>query len=268
MKVSVIIPMYNHGDMTKRCIELCKENAGIPVDIVVIDDGSNEPFESTDAKTIKLDRNSGFTKAVNVGLRALGLNYDYVCILNNDTIPQKDFIKTMVKNFENEQIGIVSAARVDNTDDFKMATHGADLTTGEVFFTTDKDYKEKELAIFVPFCCVMFSKKLVEDIGLLDERMRNHCSDNDYCLRAVLNNFGIVSDAEARVIHYQSVTIHENKIVPYEDQKIFAAKWFGPMMNEILSVIPINKQLNKWGRIGFAYEELKEEKPMIEVAKS
>lgn len=269
MKIVVMIPMYNHGEMTKECIRLCKENAGIEHDILVIDDGSIEPFDSVDAKTIKINRNSGFTKAVNTGLRALELQYDYVCILNNDTIPQKDFLKILVEDMEaDKQVGIASAARVNNVEEFTMHLDGADLTTGEVWVSKDKDQNEIHCAVFVPFCCVVFSKECVQMVGLLDERMKNHCSDNDYCLRAVLMNFKIIVDTASRVIHYQSVTIKENNIYPDEDQKTFAARHFGVMMNEILSVIPVNKKLNKWGQLGFRYEEKKEEKPMIEIARS
>jgi hypothetical protein len=169
---------------------------------------------------------------------------------------------------EDKQIGIASSVRVNNIEDFTMHTVGADLTTGEVYCSKDKSLSEKMLTVFVPFCCVVFSKELVETIGLLDERMRNHCSDNDYCLRAIMMNYKIMIDTASRVTHYQSVTINEHGIEPSEDQKTFAAKHFGVMMNEILSVIPVNKPMNKWGKIGFKYEELKEDKPLIEIAKS
>lgn len=268
MKVVVLIPMFNHAEMTKKCIQLCKENAGIEHEILVVDDGSSEPFDSVDAKIIKINHNGGFTKAVNTGLRALELDYDYICILNNDTEPQKDFLKIMVEDMERSKaIGIVSAARVHNAEEFMMQTSGADLTTGEVYVSKDESQKDILMTVFVPFCCVTLSKHCVQTIGLLDERMVNHCSDNDYCLRAVLMDIGVVVDTAARVKHYQSVTIHEKGILPYDDQKTFAAKWFGPMMNEILALVPINRELNKWGQIGFKYE-VREEGPRIEVVRS
>lgn len=270
MKVVVLIPMFNHGEMTQECIKHCKENAGIEHEIMVVDDGSEVPFKSDDAKKIvRLNRNSGFTTAVNSGLRDLGLSYDYVCILNNDTIPQKNFLKILIDDMENDkQVGIAASARVNNTEDFAMHIDGADLTTGEVWVSKEKDLSEVRPAVFVPFCCVVFSKRCVETVGLLDERMVNHCSDNDYCLRAVMMDIKIIVDTDSRVIHYQSVTIKENGIYPDEDQKTFAAKHFGVMMNEILSVIPVNKGLNKWGQLGFKMEVKGEPKPMIEIAKS
>lgn len=257
--------------MTEECIQHCRKNAGIEHDILVVDDCSDEPFSSTGCQTYRMDTQSGFTKAVNAGLRALRLNYDYVCILNNDTIPQKDFLKILVDDLEEDRsLGIASSALVQNREDgeFVMHVEGCDLMTGEIFVFKERDHIEKRMAVFIPFTCVVLSRKLVEDIGLLDERMKNHCSDNDYCLRAVMHNFGVMCDTASRVIHYQSVTVKEHKIGPDEDQRVFAAKHFGVMMNEILSILPVNKQLNRWGRMGFRYETPEPEKSPIVVAQS
>jgi GT2 family glycosyltransferase len=271
VKVAVIIPMFNNNKMTEECIQHCKRNAGIEHEILVVDDGSVEPFDSVDSKTIRLTTNGGFTRAVNSGLRALKLDYDYVCILNNDTIPQENFLKILVDDMEEDKsIGIASSALLQNREDgeFVMHVEGCDLMTGEIFVFKEKDHIEKRMAVFIPFTCVVFSRKLVEYIGLLDERMKNHCSDNDYCVRAVMHDFGVMCDTASRVVHYQSVTVKQLGLGPDADQKVFIAKHFGPMMNEILSILPVNKQMNRWGRIGFRYETPEPEKSLIEVARS
>lgn len=254
--------MHNFGEMTDKCIEIVRKNAGIEHEILVVDDFSDVPYENKDAKVIRLKEHSGFTKAINVGLRVLRLNYDYVCLLNNDTEPCENFLKSMVENAETDPvIGIVGAGRVQNKEPYVVAMWGTDLTTGTVAASHD-DQEEPGICVWIPFCCVLLSKNCVESVGLLDEKLINHCSDNDYCLRAIFMGFCVLFDPKAKVIHYQSATINSLGIAPYEDQKIFIQKWLGTAMNEILDKIPVNDPMKKWARIGVKYEE-REEAPRI-----
>ena len=181
-------------------------------------------------------------------------------LLNNDTKPQKDFLKILWDDMQLDlDIGIACSTRVNNSEKFTMAMEGCDLTTGSVQCTTE-DIDEVRPAVFVPFCSVLMRKEMVERIGLLDRRMRNYCSDNDYCLRAVLDGWQVIVDCKSRVIHYQSVSVHAAKadVKLWDDQKAFAYKHFGPLMNEILDIIPINYELNKYGKLGFKYEVRKQ----------
>ena len=256
VKISVVIPVYGFGELTDRCIDACKKNAGIEHDILVVDDCSDTSYENPNAATIRIKERSGCTKALNIGLRALRLNYDYVLLLNNDTIPQPDFLKNLVECAESDKgIGIVASTRINSWDPYREAGPGMDLTTGLVRYEkSPDDWKGPIQCIWTPFCSVLFSRACVEYVGLLDEKLINHCQDNDYCLRAVFMGFGIVVEPRSKVFHYQSVTIHSLNIEPYDDQITFARKWFGPAHNQILNAIPINYELRKYGVMGFRYE--------------
>ena len=52
---------------------------------------------------IKNEKNYGFAEGNNIGIRfALkNLNPDYILLLNNDTVVDKDFLNEMVKTGEN-----------------------------------------------------------------------------------------------------------------------------------------------------------------------
>ena len=147
------------------------------------------------------------------------LNYDYVLLLNNDTIPQPDFLKNLVECAESDKgIGIVASTRINSWDPYREAGPGMDLTTGLVRYEkSPDDWKGPIQCIWTPFCSVLFSRACVEYVGLLDEKLINHCQDNDYCLRAVFMGFGIVVEPRSKVFHYQSVTIHSLNIEPYDE---------------------------------------------------
>jgi len=261
----VLIPMFNHAEMTSKCIAEVQKNASTEdYRVLVVDDYSTSPYTCDAATVIRTPKNLGFTGAVNYGLRHLRLQYDHVILLNNDTEPYPDFIKNMVQTAEKDKsIGIVGAGRVISKEPYQIITWGADLLTGKSF-GDDKDYEEPSQCIFIPFCCVLLTRECVETVGLLDERMRNHCSDNDYCLRTLMMNKAVVYEPSAKVYHHHSVTIKHEKIYPDADQKIFVMKWFGVAMNEILERIPINYDLGKHGRIQFIYEEKK--RPILQCA--
>lgn len=280
MRIVVIIPMHNLGELTTKCINLVRKHAGVDCDILVVDDGSTEPYsydydydgdwEGEDysaggVDTLRLDDNYGFTYAVNEGIRALKLDYDYVCLLNNDTEPEPGFLKALVDTAESDKgIGIVGSARIASREPYKVFGAGMDLTTGLVAGYTE-DMQAAEECAWIPFCSVLISRRLVETIGLLEERLINHCSDNDYCLRALMADFVVIFEPRSKVYHHQSCTINADQIQPYEDQKTFAKKWFGSALNEILGCIPVNYELNKWGRLVFDYYEArpKQELPVL-----
>ena len=259
MKVWVIIPMHNFAELTDECVDYVKKHAGIEHEILVVDDCSKKAYKNDKVKVARLKQHSGFSKAINFGLRLLQLNYDYVCILNNDTLPEPNFLKHMVETAKKDpQIGIVGASRIMGYDPYKVSMWGTDLTTGQVACSLE-DLAEPSQAIWIPFCCVLFSQACVQAVGLLDEKMINHCSDNDYCLRALFMDFAVVHEPKAKVFHYQSKTVESLGLEPYDDQITFARKWFGVAMNEILKKIPINEPLGKWGEIGFKYTTKEQE---------
>lgn len=94
MKCDIIIPVWNHKDITKDCIDSIIRNTVYPYSLILIDNASDADTKtyleslknngSIDVKLIRNEENLGFVKAVNQGLKASGA--PYVCIMNNDTI--------------------------------------------------------------------------------------------------------------------------------------------------------------------------------------
>ena len=56
---------------------------------------------------INLEKNSGVCKARNTGIK--NSNYDLVINMDHDCIPSKNWLKDMIKGFEDSQVGVVSA---------------------------------------------------------------------------------------------------------------------------------------------------------------
>src|SRR3990167_10948367 len=116
-KICIVIPMYNHSEMTRKCVKLCKKNAWVDHDILVVDDGSFESYIGYDGEFVhRLKENSGFTNATNQGILWCGDRYDYIHLLNNDTEPEPGFLRILADFLNtNPVVGIAASVRILTT---------------------------------------------------------------------------------------------------------------------------------------------------------
>ena len=249
--VCVIIPMYNFNKMTKDCVELVKKNAGIDVDILVVDDGSKFPYGDDSINVLRLDENSGFTNAVNQGILWCSDKYKYIHLLNNDTVPQKNFIVELLPYIDD--YAILSSVRI--RDNSFLEYYGADLIRGHQHVSIDDGGRKIIDCVWVPFCSVMIKTSTIRYLGLLDVRMRNNCSDNDYCLRAITNGFKIGVVTESVVAHYHETTIKTLDKPSQDDQNIWVQKLVGLEYKKIMVDMPLDIESNTWGVLDFTVKQ-------------
>lgn len=256
-RVVVVIPMYGKEEYTRKCVELTKKNYGTgeSIEILVVDDGSEIPFIDTTINVVRLETNSGFTAAANEGiLWAQYRNADYVLLLNNDTEPEPGFLKELLDIMEEDStIGIAGSIRRHPTREHQpMELCGSDLIRGYQYFTD-----EKSLAIapkfidcnWFPLCSGLMRMDMIREVGLLDKRFRNHCSDSSYCLWAKINGWKVGIVPTSIVVHHLSVTTTSNKIKVEEDQKKFLEKLAGLDYQKIMAAMPLDAEAKTWGKL-------------------
>lgn len=256
-KVAVVIPMYGHHEMTKKCIDLTLENAGMSVDIVVVDDCSPDPFIYDHEKVYikRLATNHGFTGAANEGILCCGERYPYIHLLNNDTEPKKDFIKILYDVMEKySTIGIACSARIlKNGQEHNLELFGADLIRGYQKMTTEtQELPEIVYSHWIPLCSAMLRFSMVREIGLLDRRMRTWCSDNAYCMDAIFRGYGVALVAASRVYHIHQVTTgtHNEEGVK-ADQQVLLQKITNMHYAQVLQHVPLDCESNTYGKLTF-----------------
>ena len=240
--------MFNNEILTRDCINATIENAGIEHDIIVVDDGSKEPFHDDRVMTIRSEHNEGFTAAVNRGL--LSCSCDYVLVLNNDTQPYPNFLKLLVDAMEKDKdIAVACSARVYRKKPEFIFNQALDLIKGW-HRTTSEDLKEEIVyCTWVSMCSMLIRNEALRYIGLLDRRMKNHCSDNDFCLRARMAGYKVALVPKSKVFHYGETTIHQNNITPNKDQEVLIKKIAGGDMQNILNELPFDISSNTWGKL-------------------
>jgi len=101
-KVTIIIPNYNGLKFMEPCFKALRAQSDQNFELLVVDngssDGSVEWLKDHQIPSIFLEENTGFSGAVNVGIRESVT--PYVILLNNDTEPEIDYVREMVKAIE------------------------------------------------------------------------------------------------------------------------------------------------------------------------
>ena len=111
-KIAIILLNYNNHKDTLECVESIKKKCGVEYEIIIVDNNSKE-----ESKEILLEnkykykynlifncQNSGFASGNNVGIKyALEKKYEYILLLNNDTLICKDSIEIMLNSLKNNK---------------------------------------------------------------------------------------------------------------------------------------------------------------------
>ena len=115
-QVSIIILNWNGYKDTVECISSLKQIDYENFQVVLVDNGSsknesellNNSFPKI--KTIRSDKNLGFSGGNNLGIKyLLEQSADYILLINNDTTVNKNFLDPLVeKMLQDKQVGIVA----------------------------------------------------------------------------------------------------------------------------------------------------------------
>lgn len=194
--------------------------------IVLVDDGSDEPTAALlrafaqEHEAVTLIRNdvaTGYTKAVNVGLRASSA--EFVIFLNSDTLVSANFVEKLADAaFSTKGIGIVgplsNAASAQSIPDIKNSSSQTAINAlppGMTAADLDRWCESNSPASFprVPLVhgfCFAVTRAAIRAIGEFDEKNfpKGYGEENDYCFRAAHEGVGLAIATSTYVFHLKS----------------------------------------------------------------
>ena len=179
MSVTAIIPMWNRADLTRRCVESLREQT-VPFDrIVVVDDGSTEPYAGPDV--IRLPQNSGFAAAVNAGWRAAETTH--IAVVNNDVRLEAGWLEAVLAAGGWFATGKLygPTGLLDGTFDL-LSRGGFPWRAGHGRVDGPRWNEPREIAM-ASFTAVLLRTELRERIGYLDEEFGTYLEDVDFGVR-------------------------------------------------------------------------------------
>jgi GT2 family glycosyltransferase len=206
--IAFVIPVHNRLSYTKEGLGILKNQRESPlfrsneVKIIVIDDGSTDGTSEwveenhPDIDLLRGDGNLWYSGAVNLGIKHAFENYDsdFIMIWEFDIFPVNgyfDHLQRVIESWDGKSL-ICSKLyyRVQPDKIFGMGGRfdrrtGRKSLIGRTELDGPKYQRNMEVDWFLGLG-VMIHKKILEDVGLLDEKnFPQYHADLDYSLRAV-----------------------------------------------------------------------------------
>lgn len=215
--VSVIILNWNGKYLLEECINSLKKQTYPHFEVIVVDNGSTDGSISfveqhaPHVKLVKVGENKGFSGGNMQGLRVA--KGEYIALLNNDAVATPEWLYELVLAMEKDRRVGICASKVIRHDEREIidsagdgcvtSAHGVKRGNGE----SVNAYRRREYIFGACAAAVLYKKKMIEDIGFLDEDFFLNCEDTDLNFRAQLMGWKCLYVPSAIVFHKVSATI-------------------------------------------------------------
>ena len=188
--VSIVIPVYNGSDFVCEAVESALNQTYSDVEVVVVNDGSNDDGRTRDCLKPYLDRivyiekeNGGVASALNEGISRM--SGDFFTWLSHDDLFDNNKVK--------RQIEEVIKSGNDMTISAMNYIFFDDVSKDEVESNFHKYYSKECLSasaflLFwgeLHFSSLLFSRKHFERVGLFNENLLT-AQDNDFIFRLLI----------------------------------------------------------------------------------
>jgi hypothetical protein len=197
--VAVVLLNWNGLSDTLECLESLSQCSYAPLSLYVIDNGSREKIGGVirerfpRVRLIENAKNLGFAEGNNQGIReAMQEGYDYILVLNNDTIVDQDFLEPLISRMEKDpSLGAVSPLILyASPPNFIWFAGGEPLFFGlharRFYFRKNVEkypHKTPYNVGILSGCCMLVSRKVWEQLGLFDPLYFSYWEDTDFCHR-------------------------------------------------------------------------------------
>lgn len=220
-KVGIILVNYNGKEYNEECINSILDSSYKNIEIIVVDngskDGSVEILKEVFKEKIELiltGKNLGFSGANNIGIeKALNDGCDYIVLLNNDTIIDRNLIGNMLIASIEEHNSVISP-KIYYYDNKKIIwSAGADIRWKKgvtdqrgINKIEDGSFNKREEVEFGTGCCLLIPSNIVKKVGMLSEEYFLYYEDTDYCMKIKEGGYKIVYEPTGVLYHKVSAS--------------------------------------------------------------
>ena len=213
--ITIVIPNYNGEKYLKPCLESIYAQSYDTYEIIIIDNHSTDSDyswlrEYREIRFKRLDKNYGFSRAVNEGIKmARGT---YVVLLNNDTQLCPDFLRTMpqamlldhkIFGISSKMIQMHNQSLIDDAGDAYTILRWA-YKRGDG--KNVNQYQKKTRVFSACAGAALYRKSVLKEIGDFDETFFAYMEDVDISYRANIYGYKNIYLPEAKVYHIGSAT--------------------------------------------------------------
>jgi len=240
--VSIIILAYNNLDFSRACIESVLKHTHYPdLEIIIVDNGSSDGSikyfqkvsdQNPSIKIVRNEENLGFSGGNNSGIKVA--SGEIVVLLNNDTYVAPGWLYAMVSKMKGSSALDIAGPVTNNIGNEAKVDIVYDCMESMIDAGTNYTWRHAGEVLMVEnlaFFCVAISRKVIENVGLLDESFSGgFFEDDDYCRRAVDAGFKLAIIEDSFVHHHLSASFDllgaERKQEIFDSNRaIYEKKW-------------------------------------------
>lgn len=232
-KIALVTVHYKGIEFTQKCLDSIRElkTPNIRLEVVVINNNPQENLETLKKKFadflfLKTEKNLGYAGGYNLGIKkALEKKADFVFLVNNDTILAPDILVQLIKMAEKrKKAGLFSPKiyfapgcefyrdRYQKSERGKVIWFAGGKIDWQNVITTHRgvdevdkgQFNQIEETDYVSGCGMFIKRKVIEKIGLLDEKYFLYFEDTDFSVRAKKAGFQLLFIPQAKMWHFNA----------------------------------------------------------------
>ena len=262
MDLSVIVVNWNTKKLLEDCLRsIFKFTKDVTFEVIVVDNGSKDGSQAIvkkkfpQVKLIPNKDNRGFAKANNQGIKTA--KGKYILLLNSDTyLIENSFKKLVKKADEVDDLGVLGPLLLNEDRSIQQSvgffpdlpqifwwmTFVDDLPGGTVLkpYHVDHDYfyKSEHEVDWVTGAAFLIPKKVVDEIGLLDEKIFMYGEDFEWCFRIKTAGVKVYFSPVAKIVHLGGGSVNKIRtnafVGEFRGLEYFYKKYKGNISLQIL----------------------------------
>ncbi|MBI5083506.1 MAG: glycosyltransferase family 2 protein [Acidobacteria bacterium] len=260
--VTVIIPNWNGAGRLERALDSLAAQTTPPALILVVDngstDGSADAAAARGAAVLSLERNYGFSRAVNEGVSASVT--EWVAIVNNDVVLERQWLERLLAAAQGMQfavpllVNLRDPARLDGCFDL-LARSGCAWRAGNGMPDAPR-FRQPRQVSSPPLTAALLRRDLFQSLGPLDDRFESYMEDVEFGLRCTLAGMMGAYCPEAVARHEGSATLGAWSSAMVElisrNQVLLIAKHYPPGWFRRMGLAVLTGQL-LWGALALKH---------------
>lgn len=229
-RVVISIINYRTGPLTIQCAQSVLDDMGdIDGHVVIVDnlsgDGSADEIAAwidtlpapRRVSLVRSATNSGFSGGHNQGFAA-GPS-EYVLVLNSDAVLRPGFLAAILSAADDRPETGLFAPRIDYDDGeqqtscFRFPSPASEFDRGARTGAVSRLLSRRLVALPMPpapddigwasFACILLRRRMIDEIGPMDEGYFLYFEDIEYCWRARQAGWRIAYVPQARAVHFR-----------------------------------------------------------------
>jgi glycosyltransferase involved in cell wall biosynthesis len=209
MRVSVVINTYNRCVSLRQTLLSLRHQRYCNFEVIVVNGPSTDETESV------LQPYDGVIKVVkcpqahlptsrNLGI--LAADGDIVAFLDDDAIPEPNWLIELLTGYDSSQVGAVGGIVYDHTGARLQTRYASCYRHAELKFDIEPPFDNYVRPGADPFLYLQgtnmsFSRKVLESIQGFDENILHYYDDVETCLQVIDHQFVVKALANAAVLH-------------------------------------------------------------------